>query len=292
MMDAPLSYFDYLREAFYRKVRVPGLGGLPANLMGLGVVAVLGIVNPGFWLLGAAAEVAYLTAMAGSSRFQKLVQGERLLELQKGWEQQMAESVNRLSAEDADRYLILLNKCRSIVGLGDDPEQTGLGTLPDLQGRRLNQLLAIFLRLLVSRQKIRESLHGLDPDELTGHIADLEARLASIDPGKEPSLARSLNGTLEIQRKRLANLDRAAANIRIIDAELVRIEHQIELMREETDISGQPEQLSDRLDAISSSMSETARWLDEHADFFDGLNADETAARAPDLPRLRRVEER
>ena len=63
-------------------------------------------------------------------------------------------------------------------------------------------------------------------------------------------------------------------------------------MREETAISGQPEQLSDRLDAISSSMSETARWLDEHADFFDGLNADETAARAPDLSRLRRVEER
>ncbi len=291
-MDSPLTYLDYLREAFYRKVRVPGLGGLPVNLMGLGAVTVLGIVNPGFWLLGAAAEVVYLTAMAGSARFQKLVQGERLLDLQKGWEQQMAESVNRLSAEDADRYLILLNQCRAIVGIGDAAQGSSLGDLPDLRGRNLNQLLAIFLRLLVSRQTIRENLRGLDPKALSGWIADLEARLARIDPETEPSLARSLNGTLEIQRRRLENLDRAAANIRIIDAELDRIEHQVELMREETAVSAQPEQLSDRLDAISSSMNETARWLDEHADFFDSLNADETAARAPELPRLRRVEER
>ncbi|MEA3277027.1 MAG: hypothetical protein U9Q81_17420 [Pseudomonadota bacterium] len=291
-MDSPPTYFDYLREAFYRKARVPGLGGLPVNLMGLGAVAVLGIVNPGFWLLGAAAEIAYLTAMASSARFQKLVRGERLLELQQGWEQQMAQAVSRLSAEDADRYFTLLSQCRSIVGIAEETARTSLGNLPDLRGRHLNQLLAIFLRLLVSRQSIRENLRGLDAEALSGRIADLEVRLSRIDPEKEPSLARSLDGTLAIQRKRLENLDRAAANIRIIEAELDRIEHQVELMREETAVSGQPEQLSDRLDAISSSMNETARWLDRHADFFDGLSADEAAARAPDLPGPRRLEER
>ena len=82
----PLGYFDYVKKAFWRKVDVRGLGALPLNPMALAAFAVLGMANPGFWLLGAAYEVAYLALRSSSARFQKLIDGERLLAAQEGWE--------------------------------------------------------------------------------------------------------------------------------------------------------------------------------------------------------------
>ena len=52
-----LSFSDYIAAAFHRRVRVPLLGALPANKMGLAAVVVAGLANPGFWLLGAALEI-------------------------------------------------------------------------------------------------------------------------------------------------------------------------------------------------------------------------------------------
>ena len=72
----------------------------------------------------------------------------------------------------------------------------------------------------------------------------------------------------------------------MIDAELERIEQQIELIREESAVSGRPEMLSMRLDAVTSTMAETSRWMEEHTDFFDSLAGQPTLTQLPDLPEL------
>ena len=74
-----LGYLDYLKAAFRWRARIPGLGRMPINAMGLAAFAVLGLANPGFWFLGAAAEVVYLLWLSSSDRFQNLVDGERLV---------------------------------------------------------------------------------------------------------------------------------------------------------------------------------------------------------------------
>ena len=45
------------------------------NYLALFAFAVPGLINPGFWFLGAGLEVGYLVTMASSSSYQKLVQG-------------------------------------------------------------------------------------------------------------------------------------------------------------------------------------------------------------------------
>ena len=62
----------------------------------------------------------------------------------------------------------------------------------------------------------------------------------------------------------------------MIDAELERIEQQVELIREESAVSGRPDLLSMRLDAVTESMAETSRWIDEHSDFFDSISGQVT----------------
>lgn len=285
-----LSYWDYVRAAFWRRVPVAGLGRMPANQMAIGAFAVLGIANPGFWLLGAALEIAYLAGLSGSARFQKLVEGERLLQAHTGWESQVHTAVERLNEDRQARYRRLLGQCRSILGLSDALETDTLGTLRDLKTRNLNQLLTIFLRLLTSQELIRANLKSVDGRVLEKEVAQTEARVAGLDREADAALARSLQGTLDIQRKRLENLARADASLAVIDAELLRIEQQVELLREEAAVAGDAEMLSRRLDTVTTQMTETSRWMDENSQILGSLGGEELVTELAALPRLPETE--
>lgn len=289
MSVRPLGYFDYVKKAFWRKVDVRGLGALPLNPMALAAFAVLGMANPGFWLLGAALEVSYLALRSSSARFQKLIEGERLLALQEGWEDRVHAAVENLAEKRRERYRRLLGQCRAILGTGAPLDEDTLGGLRDMKERNLNQLLTIFLRLLTSQEVIRDYLSRVDTKGLEGEIAEVEKQLADLDPEADGALTRSLQGTLDIQRKRLENLEKAQASLRVIDAELQRIEQQVELLREEAAIAGDPEALSNRLDSVTIQMTETSRWMDANQQLLGslgGLADDQAAADVASLPRL------
>jgi hypothetical protein len=281
MARKDLSYWDYVKAAFHRHLPVPLLGGMPVNKMALAVFGVLGIANPGFWFLGAAAEVAYLGILSSSARFQKLVQGERLLERAQSHDAQVERAFQRLGHSSQMRYRTLVDECRQILGLAEPR-----GSSEVLQGMRtgnLNELLWLFMRLLTSRELIQSTRKRVNRDQLQDDIASLRARAEAAEAGSP--LARSLQATLAIQEKRLENLDNAEHNLAVVDAELERIDQQVRLIREESAVSGGPEMLSVRLDAVSSTLTETSRWMDQNADLFTSLGADEEmSATLPTLP--------
>jgi hypothetical protein len=285
-MLGPLSYWDYLKEAFNRRVPVPLLGPMPFNKMALGVVAVAGLLVPPIWLLGLAAELIYLFGVSSSVRFQKVVRGERLLAQQKTWATKIHTGVERLSPSSRERYRRLLDQCRLILGISAALDGDSLGNFRDIRTQSLNQLLGIFLRLLTSHEVILANVKGLDRSILEGDIRRLEERLAASEP--DSPLNRSLQGTLDIQRKRLENLARADESLQVIEAELERIEQQVELIREESAVSGKPEALSIRLDAVTSAMAETTRWMDDQAELFVALGgaSDSAMPELPDLPHV------
>ena len=78
MAGEPLSYWDYVKAAFWRPARSRVLGAMPLTQMMLVSFGLAGFVNPGFWLLGLAATVAFVGGRSASERFQKLVEAERL----------------------------------------------------------------------------------------------------------------------------------------------------------------------------------------------------------------------
>lgn len=281
--DHDLGFWDYVKAAFYRKVPMPLLGRMPANLMAVGVFAVLGLANPGFWLLGLAAELGYLGGVAGSGRFQKLIQGEQLLGAQRGWEGELAQAVARLGKENQDRYKRLLDGCRAILGIADKLEAGSLDNLRDMRAHNLNQLLVIFLRLLASQEVISGSLSNLGQGELERNVTQVEKALEQAKGN--PPLARSLEGTLAIQRKRLENLQRAQGSLQLIEAELLRIEQQVELLREEAAVAGSPDLLSQKLDSVTSTMGETTRWMDENREILGSLG-ESALSEVPEMPRL------
>jgi hypothetical protein len=277
-----LSYWDFVKEAFLRPFRSRALGALPLTQMLLVSFGLAGLFNPGFWLLGLAFLVSLVGGRSASARFQKLIEAERLAQRSHGADDRMQLVYSRLSSTSQRRYRDLVVLCREILGLAAVPGDK----VTDFRAGNLNQLLFLFLRLLSSREGIEDTLTRVDRRQLEGDIESLRQRIAGV-PDADGALARSLKATLEIQEKRLANLDAASANLAVIDSELERIEQQVRLVREESAISGRPEALSARLDAVSSTLSETSRWMDQHSDLLTDLaTSDLDTTSVPDVPRL------
>jgi hypothetical protein len=285
MADREIGFWDCLKAAFTWKIPIAGLGHVPINIVILPVFAVLGILNPGFWLLGGAVEMGYLFLLAGNTRFQKLVQGIRLTQT-KGAPLRDAEKQARLIAaldpSSRSRYQALSQTCSSILQTADS--SSGPVGSSELKSGGLAQLLWIFLKLLVSRQRISMILTQTSPKDIEAEIAAAGTRLAA--ESESSPLYRSLKGTLEIQQKRLDNIQKAAESLKITDAELERIEKQVALMREEVSVSSDPELLSVRLDGIVDSLQGTTKWMTEHDELFSRLDSDTLPAElfSPEKP--------
>jgi hypothetical protein len=284
MASERLGYWDFLKAALWKPVRSRVLGAMPLTQMLLVTFGLAGLVNPGFWLLGLAAIVALVGGRSASERFQKLVAAERLAVArakgQKGQVDRLQLAYDRLDLASQARYRALVEQCHQILGLAAPSGDASL--LQDLRAGNLNQLLTLFLRLLSSRGLIRDTLAQVDRPQLEQGLATLRQRLAAAEA--DGPLARSLQATVAIQEKRLTNLDTAAKNFAVIDAELERIEQQARLIREESAISGGPEALSARLDAVSTTLSETSRWMDQHAELFSSLATEDLDAAVPPQP--------
>jgi hypothetical protein len=115
-VNNPPSYFDYVREAFNASPRLPGLGNLPLNWMGLAGFATLGLLNPGFLLIGAAVEIAFLATLSNNARFQNYVRGKAIADDTSQRltveEEAVAARLVQLDDEDQKRYESLIQRIR------------------------------------------------------------------------------------------------------------------------------------------------------------------------------------
>jgi chromosome segregation ATPase len=124
----------------------------------------------------------------------------------------------------------------------------------------------IYLRLLTAYQQFARLLGEMisaerEREPLDDRIARLEARLARESPTEE--LRNSLASQLEILRQRRNGQREAREKIAFLDAELTRIEEQVELVREQAVLSSDASAVSARIDEIGSTLSGTSQWIRE-----------------------------
>jgi hypothetical protein len=125
------------------------------------------------------------------------------------------------------------------------------------------------LRLLLSRATLNANFSLGERPKLVKEIERLEKDAA--DPGLAEAVKRSKQGTLEIQKKRLENLDRVDEQRAVIESELERIEKQVELIREDTAMGREPLALSSRIDTVVNSLGETSEWMKKNADLLGNI---------------------
>lgn len=262
-----LGFGDYLKAAF--NARPLGMF-IPPNWIGLGAFALLGILNPGFWVLGAGIELGYLAVLATNARFQRVVGASQRSTRQDDSAAQVARLIAALSEEDKRRYRALEERCRGILDQQAQSGQSGsIGGL-DAQGASLSRLAFVYLRLLLTRQTLQRVLGE------AGRAEDLQTRLGALerqlaDASITDALRKSLTGQVEILKQRLESRRDAREKIVFVDAELVRIHDQVELIREQAALSSDPESLSHRIDAITETIGGTNEWVREQQRAFGAM---------------------
>ncbi len=224
----------YLRAAFFVGVPVPGLGRLPVNAMGAFAVGVLGFVEPSLWLVGLGLETALVSTLAFHPRFQKVVDSRFAAPALEDAASKQAALIATLPADLRARLANLQKSSTRVLAiyqkLGVDAHYLA-GTEASLE-----KLQWIFLKLLVARDHLANEL-GLESRE------SLEARIAGLKqlrPGQSEALTRSQEATVLILERRLENLGNRDRLLQENESDLVRIQAQIELMRENAAIEGKP----------------------------------------------------
>ena len=287
------GFWQYIKAAF--NARPIGMFVAP-NWIGLAAFGLLGVANPGFWVLGAGLELGYLSLLATNARFQRLVGGAASAGGAQFSGQKVQQSLASLSPNDKERYRLLELGCQSILQLQFHGSTDAPGYR--MQAESLGRLTWMYLRLIVTRQTIQNVLvapaqaQAARPGDprwrqtppplptttqadgesrlLQGKLADLRARLS--DQTLTEDLRRSLSSQADLIQQRIDRRATAANKVAYIDAELTRIEQQIELIREQAVLSTDPESFSLKIDEIGATLSGTADWIADQQRALGAMN--------------------
>ncbi len=280
MTKSELGFLDYVKAAFSWRYRVPGMGHMPLNVLALIGFGILGLGHPAFWLLGMAFEAGYLALMSGDARFQRMVQGQKLMAERQLWQAKQSNLFDSLDRESQARYRSLADNCQQI--LRSTQALSAGAAMDDLRTSNLSQMAWMFLKLLFTKIRTRSITENVKEEDLKSEIKRISEQLSRETEGS--AIHRSLQGTLEIQRRRLENLNKAKESLKVMEAELNRIEHQVRLLNEEASMASDPESLTIRLDGVMQSLDGTNKWMSEHGELFGGLEEATMPQNLLDMP--------
>lgn len=255
-MASKPGFVNFVAAAF--NARPFGMFVAP-NWIGLAGFGLLGVTNPGFWVIGAGLELGYLLLLSTNPRFQRIIASKPLAAARSEWHERIERLQLRLNEDDRSRYAALAERCRSIIDL---QTQGGADIPPgiDTQADSLGRLSWMFLRLLVARSLIITVLQEGDDDAVLDQRRLTLERQAE-DDEVPADLRRSLSAQTEILAQRIEQRREAQRKRAFIEAELARIEEQVELIREQAALSTDPEILSRRIDEIAATLGGTGQWI-------------------------------
>ena len=244
---------------------------VPPNWIGLGTFAVLGLLNPGFWVIGLGVELGYLWVLGTNTRFQRFVDASKKQATRMQWQEKINALVQQLSGEDQQRYRALEVRCWTLLEQQRAIQAPSSGLLA--QGEGLGRLLWVYLRLLIARQAINRVIRGQSAASLES--AGLEDRISSLQSRLQGELSeelrKSLTGQIEIIQQRLDKRREAKEKLAFLEAELMRIQEQVELVREQAAVSTDPETLSKRIDEVTATLGGTTQWISDQQKIYGAV---------------------
>jgi hypothetical protein len=262
------SFWTYLGAAF--NARPFGMFVAP-NWVGLAAFGLLGLANPGFWLIGAGVELTYLFGLATNQRFQRAVSAWQNSGTDLEWKQRQDALISRLSDTDQARYVAFAARCRTILDLFQQHDPSGSSV--ETQGENLGRLTWVYLKLLLARRAMSRVLK----EPTLGETQELESRLAQLrnqlgDQTLTDELRRSLSSQAEILEQRVTQRREGREKLDFLEAEITRIQEQVELLREQAALSADADGLSARLDEITGSLGGASQWITDQQKLYGSLD--------------------
>ena len=244
--------FRYLSAAFWARPRIWGLGRIPWNALAVAGAMLLGFPEHSIWLGGLGVETLYLFVIATNPGFQRWVDERDVAQVHGETEETRAQLVTSLGGASRQRFIRLEEKVGKIERLYRDSGSDSY--LFDTNRDALKKLSWAFLKLLVAQRNLLVSSSQSNDAELRAQIDALQKELAG--NVATPALRDSKKATLDILRARVENVRRRAETLAEVDADLARVEAQIDLALEEASLKDKPAAISANIDLVSRRMLE------------------------------------
>jgi hypothetical protein len=238
---------------------------IPPNWFGLAALGLLGaFVSPGFLLLGAGLEIAYLMGLSGNQRFRNVVDAGALQkqQIEDPVDRRYREFLEKLSLSEQRRHQQVEARAREILlTLKASP-------MMSTHADSLEQLVWLHLRLLAARQAIARVVQTAQSEraQLAAQEEQIRNRLKSDGIGAE--LRRSLEQQVAVIDQRQEAHVNADNRLEHVEAELSRIDQQIALIREQALLATDEGSIGSSLDALAASFNEANRWLNNQRDLL------------------------
>jgi len=241
----------YLKSAFLVGVEVPALGRLPVNALAAAGFFILGFGHPSFWFLGLAAEAVIVPTLAFNKRFQNIVDAEDRQIASGDSQAKRASLVQLLPAEDRRRLAALERKCDKVIEVYRNAQAEDY--LIDMNRDALENLKWIYLKLMIARYHLMTAGTDDTPEALARKVETLEADLKNSQD--TPALRQSRAATLDILKRRLANIQRREESFQEVESDLTRVESQVDLILDNAAMQGKPQTISTDIELASDLVS-------------------------------------
>ncbi|MGJ8655770.1 MAG: hypothetical protein ACSHX6_04900 [Akkermansiaceae bacterium] len=252
--------WKYIKAAFGVRQRVPLLGDIPINAIVIPIFATLGFVHPAFWLIGIGFESALVFGLSSSHRFRRLADIPDVLEKEQEASNKRNELLDKLDPTSYERFLKLESRLANT-----EKSYAQFGT-PDYISepnlKSLNSLTWVYLKLLFAKAAMTGQEGEQNAQVLQNKITELQQDLTNNQASS--SVRKSKEATLDILEKRLKHFAKRKETLAEIDADLVRIEAEVELARDNAKLQAKPEEIA--LDVDLASRTIQSVWFYGEAD--------------------------
>jgi hypothetical protein len=237
----------YLWHAFFARPDIPLLR-LPWNALAVVAAGVAGWWDPSIWGVATAGELIYLFTLASNPGFQQYIRGRATVALRGDTEEARKNLLSRVGGAARQRYVKLEKKRRQLETLYRDT--AGDDLFADSNTNAMQKLTWLYLNLLVAQRNLIVA-PASDAAELEQQIRTFERELAS---APSDAARTSKEATIRLLRERLGNIQHKTTYLAEIEADLARIETQLDFALEEATLRGRPA-------AISANVELTSRLL-------------------------------
>ncbi|MBI4814783.1 MAG: hypothetical protein HY791_00915 [Deltaproteobacteria bacterium] len=178
-------------------------------------------------LVGVGAEILWMVLGADTDKFHGWAHRQATAEAAASSKAALDEAVEKLQGKTKDRFRALRAEAEEIEKLVREGSSTNASVAGDQAGK-LDQLLRTFVRLAETRARLSAFLDQTSEKEL---LKEIERDTQRLEAAEETALRTSLERSLDLANKRLAQFRSLRSSHEAIDIQLANIEKSVRYLK-------------------------------------------------------------
>ena len=274
-MKNKITYWDLLKECF----------GLPLNLLFLTFMIIFGPAligsMPIAYITGGIIELLWLLFGGNTPIIQNRIKQKEQKKILAEWNKKKNRILEKISAIGRNRFFKFENTGKAISSIINQSKKDGL-SVDTSKLKTVNQLLWLSLKLLYSRELMVKNTKGNTKEMLVTKINNMKKNRNNETSEK---LIKELDSTIKTMEQRLETFDKVSEDMKSIDLNLMRIEEQLELLKDlaTVDVQNSKGSVSKQIDNAQQSIDEHQEWMETAKDLFAPLDDDLTETPPDDV---------